>query len=58
MYGSTYAFYSKERRLVIDRVEEQNAEDSLIEAFYGSQHLNITASRGDEIYDDARTSIA
>jgi len=29
-----------------------------IEAFYGSEHLNITTSSGDEIDDDASASVA
>ena len=32
--------------------------DSLIKAFYGSQHFNITTSSGDEIDDYARASVA
>lgn len=45
-------------KLVINCMKEQKGRGSLIEAFNGSQHLNITASSGDEIDDDARTSVA
>jgi hypothetical protein len=33
-------------------------QNLLIEAFYGSEHLNITTSSGDEIDDDASASVA
>lgn len=43
--------------LVVDRTEEEKGEDSLVEAFYGSQHLNITARSGDEVDDNACASV-
>jgi len=33
-------------------------EGSLVEAFYGSQHLDITTRSGDEVDDDACASVA
>jgi len=43
---------------VIVRTEQQKYGDSLVETFYGSQHLDITTRGGDEVDDDACASVA
>ena len=55
-FGLTYAFYPVEYINYHSRREERR--HSLVEAFYGSQHLNITARSGDEVDDDACASVA
>jgi hypothetical protein len=42
----------------IIRMEQQKDEGSLVETFYGSQHLDITTRGGDEVDDDACASVA
>lgn len=55
--GLTYAFYPVEYVSHHSHGEKER-QDSLVEAFYGSQHFNITARSGDEVDDDARASVA
>jgi len=43
---------------VISHTEEGKGKDSLVEAFYGSQHLDVTTRSGNEVDDDACASVA
>ena len=43
---------------VIIRMEQQKGKDTLVEAFYGSQHLDITTRGSDEVDNDACASVA